>query len=122
MPVIAPANPPKIVPKIKATKQVITIIFVIVGYDPNSGIMGTLVKTTFSGLSVLFPTTIAVLYWNKATKIGCIASIIIGEISVGLFYLEILPSFGLLPAIWSVFISAVILILLSLIQKQPKKL
>jgi SSS family solute:Na+ symporter len=92
---------------------IITIIFVIIGYDPNSGIMGTLVKTTFSGLSVLFPTTIAALYWKKATKYGCIASIIIGELSVLLFYLEIIPSFGFLPAIWSILISSVSLMIFS---------
>ena len=46
------------------------ILFVIAGYDTSVGIMGTLVKTTFSGLAVLCPTTIAVLYWKKVTKYG----------------------------------------------------
>lgn len=95
----------------------VTIIFVIGGYDASSGIMGTLVKTTFSGLSVLFPTTIAALYWSRATKNGCIASIILGEVSVALFYFEILPSFGLLSAIWSVLIASIVLIVISLIDR-----
>jgi SSS family solute:Na+ symporter len=92
------------------------IFFVILNYDPNEGIMGTLVKTTFSGLAVLCPTTIAALYWKKATKYGCIASIIIGEISIFLFQYEIIPTFGLLSAIWAIFISIIVLIIVSYIK------
>ncbi len=97
------------------------IIFVLMGYDPSTGIMGTLVKTTFSGLAVLCPTTIAVLYWKKATKYGCIASIIIGEISVFLFQYNVLPSFGFLSAIWAVLISTLVLVVFSLFIKERKK-
>lgn len=91
------------------------ILFVIGGYDPQVGIMGTLVSTTFSGLAVLCPTTIAALYWNKATKYGCISSIIFGEISIFLFQFGILPDYGFLSAIWGVLISIVSLVLISLI-------
>lgn len=90
------------------------ILFVIGGYDPQVGIMGTLVSTTFSGLAVLCPTTIAALYWNKATKYGCISSIIFGEISIFLFQFGILPDYGFLSAIWGVLISIVSLVLISL--------
>src|SRR4030042_1303712 len=38
----------------------------------------TLTKTTFTGLAVLFPTTVAVLYWKRVTKWGCIGSIVAG--------------------------------------------
>jgi SSS family solute:Na+ symporter len=92
------------------------IFFVIFNYNPTEGIMGTLVKTTFSGLAVLCPTTIAALYWKKATKYGCIASILIGEISIFLFQYEIIPTFGLLSAIWAIFISIIVLILVSYIK------
>ena len=90
------------------------IIFVVTGYDTNVGIMGTLVKTTFSGLAVLCPTTIAVLYWKKVTKYGCISSIVIGEISVFLYQYNFLPGFGFLPAAWAIFISIIVLIIVSL--------
>ncbi len=93
------------------------IVFVVAGYDPKVGIMGTLVDTTFSGLAVLCPTTIAVLYWKKVTKYGSIASIIIGEISVFLFQYKFLPSFGFLPAIWAVLISIIMLIFVSYLTK-----
>jgi len=96
------------------------IIFVVTGFDPNVGIMGTLVKTTFSGLAVLCPVTLAVLYWKNVTKWACILSIIIGEICVFLFQYEYLPSFGLLSAVWAVLIAVIILIAVSLMEEKIK--
>jgi len=93
------------------------ILFVIGGFDPKVGIMGTLVSTTFSGLAVLCPTAIAALYWKRATKYGCIASIILGEITVFLFQLKILPSYGFLSAIWGIIIAIVVLIIVSYLSK-----
>lgn len=95
------------------------ILFVIGGYDPKVGIMGTLVSTTFSGLAVLCPTTIAALYWKRATKHGCIASIIVGEISIFLFQFKLLPSHGFLSAIWGILIAIIVLVFVSYIS-QPK--
>ncbi|MGF3555293.1 MAG: sodium:solute symporter family transporter [Thermoplasmatota archaeon] len=89
------------------------VFFVIGGYDPYEGIMGTLVKTTFSGLVVLCPTTIAALYWKKATKYGCIFSILIGEFSIILFHYKILPDFGFLPGILALIISSFVLVIVS---------
>jgi len=96
------------------------ILFVITKYDPSEGIMGTLVKTTFSGLAVLCPTTIAALYWKKATKYGCIASIFVGEFSIFLFQFNMLPTFGLLSAIWAIAISIVVLVIVSYLTKLHK--
>jgi SSS family solute:Na+ symporter len=89
------------------------IIFVVAGYDSKVGIMGTLVSTTFSGLAVLCPTAIAALYWKRATKYGCISSIIIGEISIILFQYSFFPTFGFLSAIWAILIAIVVLIIVS---------
>jgi len=89
------------------------VLFVIGGYNPNEGIMGTLVKTTFSGLVVLCPTTIAALYWKKATKYGCIASILVGEFSIVLFHYKLLPDFGFLPGILALIIAVIVLVIIS---------
>lgn len=97
---------------------IFAILFVIGGYDPSVGIMGTLVKTTFSGLAVLCPTTIAALYWKRATKWGCIISIIGGEISIFLFQFKLIPNHGFLSAIWAIFISIIFLIVVSYITKK----
>jgi SSS family solute:Na+ symporter len=96
------------------------ILFVIGGYDPSVGIMGTLVSTTFSGLAVLCPTTIAALYWKRATKFGCISSIIIGEISIFLFQFNLIPSFGFLSAIWGILIAIIVLVIISYITPKNK--
>ena len=93
--------------------SIFSIWFVLAGYDPNEGIMGTLVKTTFSGLAVLCPTTIAALYWKKATKYGCIASILSGEILIFFFQFGFLPTYGFLSAIWGIFASIIVLIVVS---------
>jgi solute:Na+ symporter, SSS family len=91
------------------------ILFVVLGYDPSVGIMGTLVKTTFPGLAVLFPTVIGVLYWKKVTKYGCVASILFGELSVFLIEYQVVPSFGILSGIWGVGVAVIILIIGSLV-------
>ena len=93
--------------------SIFSIWFVLAGYDPNEGIMGTLVKTTFSGLAILCPTTIAALYWKKATKYGCIASILSGEILIFIFHFGFLPTYGFLSAIWGILTSIVVLIVVS---------
>ena len=97
------------------------ILFVIGGFDEKVGIMGTLVSTTFSGLAVLCPTTIAALYWKRATKYGCIASIIVGEISIFLFQFKIFPSYGFLSAIWGILIAIIVLVFVSYISQQKGK-
>lgn len=96
------------------------ILFVIGGYDPKVGIMGTLVSTTFSGLAVLCPTTIAALYWKRATKYGCISSIVIGEISIFLFQFKLIPNLGFLSAIWGIMIAIIVLIIVSYLTPNKK--
>ncbi len=62
----------------------------------------TLTKTTFTGLAVLFPTTVAALYWKRANKWGCMASIAAGELLYAGFYFGVVPasySWGFLPVV-----------------------
>ena len=94
---------------------IFSIAFLIFGYDVKTGIMGILVKTTFSGLVVLAPSIIATLYWKRTTKWGCIASIVGGEAIVFLYALFPLPSFGFLPSMISFFFSSFLLFIFSLI-------
>jgi len=78
----------------------------------------TLTKTTFTGLAVLFPTTVAALYWRKATKWGCVTSIVSGELTYAGFYYDIIPadwSGGFLPVIPVILVSVAVLILVSLV-------
>lgn len=95
----------------------VAILFILAGYDPEVGIMGTLVKTTFSGLAVLCPTTLAVLYWKNVTKYGCMGSILVGEAMVFLFEYTDLPTFGFLSALWAVGIATLVLIIGSILTR-----
>lgn len=56
----------------------------------------------FTGLAVLFPTTIACLYWRRATAASCIASIAIGQLMLLGFHYDVIPegwAVGFLPVV-----------------------
>jgi len=81
-------------------------------------IFETLTKTTFTGLAVLFPTTVAALYWKRVTKWGCIGSILAGELTYVGFYFGIIPAeakFGFLEVMPVVAVSVVVLVAVSLL-------
>ena len=73
----------------KQIGRILIIILAIIGlalaYDPPDTIFD-IVSQAFTGLAVLFPTTVAVLYWDRVRANSCIVSIIIGEILVGWSY------------------------------------
>ena len=73
----------------KKTGRALVIILAIIGlflaYDPPDTIFD-IVSQAFTGLAVLFPTTVAVLYWNRVRANSCIISIIAGEVLVGWSY------------------------------------
>jgi SSS family solute:Na+ symporter len=64
---------------------VLAIIGLMLAYDPPDTIF-TIVSQAFTGLAVLFPTTVAVLYWDRIRANSCIVSIVVGEILVGWSY------------------------------------
>ena len=101
--------------------SVFAVVFVIGGYDPSVGIMGTLVSTTFSGLAVLCPIVLAVLYWSKVTELGCIIAIVIGEASVFLMQYGSFSLLGFLPAIWGIVLSSIVLVVVSLFHQKMQK-
>jgi SSS family solute:Na+ symporter len=65
---------------------------------------------TFSGLAVLFPVTLAALWWRRTNAWAGFASILAGETIVVLYHFKLLPSFGLLPAIPAVAAAALVLV------------
>ena len=64
---------------------ILAIIGLVLAYDPPDTIFD-IVSQAFTGLAVLFPTTVAVLYWKRVKANSCIISIIVGEILVGWSY------------------------------------
>ena len=73
----------------KQIGRILIIILAIIGlalaYDPPDTIFD-IVSQAFTGLAVLFPTTVAVLYWDRVKANSCIISIIVGELLVGWSY------------------------------------
>ncbi len=89
--------------------------------------VSTLVAITtfaFTGIGVLYPATIAALYWKRATKWGAISSVLIGEaVSILLTY-KILPSsfnLGSLPILPGILCAVVALIAVSYLTPPPDK-
>lgn len=61
-----------------------------IAYHPPDT-MFVIAKETFTGFSVLFPTTIALLHCKKVPVNGCIASIILGEGILAANYMGLIP-------------------------------
>ena len=81
----------------------------------------------FSGFSALFPVIFAALYWKRTTKEGAIASIIAALVA-WLYYFhksgyggEYMVGPGIVPAAICFAVSAIILVLISLVTKPPSK-
>ena len=70
---------------------------------------------TFTGLAVLFPVTLAAVYWRKTNPWAGLASILVGEALVVLYHFKLLPAFGLLPVVPVTVSTAAVLIAGSLL-------
>ena len=69
----------------------------------------------FTGLAVLFPVTLAAVYWRKASAGAGLASILVGEALVVLYHFRLLPTFGFLPVIPVAVVTTLVLVVGSLI-------
>ncbi|HEX9907996.1 MAG TPA: sodium:solute symporter family protein [Thermoplasmata archaeon] len=101
----------------KALVVGLSLLGLAIALSSVESIFDTLTKTTFTGLAVLFPTTVAALYWKRATKWGCVASIIAGELVYAGFYFGTIPSdytFGFLSVVPVIAVTAVVLVGVSL--------
>lgn len=99
---------------------ILAIIGLILAYNPPATIL-TIATQAFTGLAVLFPTTIAALYGKNIHPLSCIISIVVGEAMLIGFLLEIIPkswTFGFLPVIPIVMVSTLIIIIGTLISSK----
>lgn len=102
----------------------LAITGLLLAYKPPATIFD-IARETFTGLAVLFPTSIAALYWRRTSAASCFASILIGEALVAAFHYNWLPdslTFGFLPVIPVVFVSSVIIVLGSLLWPSQRTL
>ncbi len=70
---------------------------------------------TFTGLAVLFPVTLAAIYWPRANPWAAFASILAGEALVALYHFKLLPAFGFLPVIPVTIVATLVLVAGSLV-------
>jgi SSS family solute:Na+ symporter len=70
---------------------------------------------TFTGLVVLFPVTLAAVYWRNTNAWAGFASITVGETLVVLYHFKLLPAFGFLPVIPVILVTTLVLVVGSLL-------
>jgi len=96
---------------------VLAVLGLVLAYRPPATIL-EIATQTFTGLSVLFPTTIATLYWPATRPLACLLSILTGEALLLGYASGLIPdslAFGFLPVVPIFIISTVIIILGSLL-------
>lgn len=92
---------------------VLAVLGLALAYQPPATIL-EIATQAFTGLSVLFPTTVAVLYWKATRPLACLVSILAGESLLAGYATGLIPdslSFGFLPVV-PVFITASLIVIL----------
>jgi SSS family solute:Na+ symporter len=96
---------------------VLAALGLALAYQPPATIL-EIATQAFTGLSVLFPTTVAVLYWKATRPLACLLSILAGESLLAGYATGLIPdslTFGFLPVVPIFITSSLIVILGSLL-------
>ena len=96
---------------------VLALVGLAVALNPPQTIFA-IATEAFTGLAILFPTTIAALYWKRATGGACIASIVVGELMLVGFHYGVIPpswSAGFLPVTPIIAVTTAVLVVGSLV-------
>jgi len=107
--------------------RIILIFLFLFGFLIALRPVSTLVAITtsaFTGIGVLYPATLAALYWKRATKWGAISSVLAGEVVSVLLIYKILPSsfnLGSLPILPGIICALIALIGVSYLTSPPNK-
>jgi SSS family solute:Na+ symporter len=94
----------------------LALLGLAIAYQPPVTIL-EIATQAFTGLAVLFPTTLATLYWRRTRPRACLVSILVGEALLVGFATGAIPAslaLGFLPVIPIVLISSAIVVLGSL--------
>ena len=86
-----------------------------IAYRPVAAILQVATET-FTGLAVLFPVTLAMVYCRRTNAWAGLASILVGETMVVLYHFKLLPAFGFLPVIPVILIVTLVLVAGSLLR------
>jgi SSS family solute:Na+ symporter len=92
---------------------VLALIGLALAWKPPATIL-EIATHAFTGLAVLFPTTIATLYWSSTRPGACMASILVGEALLLGYATDAIPaawSFGFLPVVPILAVSTLVLVI-----------
>ncbi|MGE5542900.1 MAG: sodium:solute symporter family transporter, partial [Bacillota bacterium] len=115
--------------KLVKTGKMWTAVFLVggmlVGYYAKDAYLVVLLTLLSLSLSAtLFPVAVAALFWPRANKQGVIAGLVAGTI-VGVKMLlvgpEFDPVFGIYGGVWSMLVTAVVMVIVSLLTPATKK-
>lgn len=107
----------------RALIVVLSIMGLAIAYQPPATIFA-IATEAFTGLAVLFPTTVAALYWKRVTPAACIASILVGQALLFGYHYEIIPAgltLGFLPLIPILALSSAVLVGVTLARSVPRQ-
>lgn len=96
---------------------VLAMLGLAIAYRPPATIL-EIATQAFTGLAVLFPTTVATLYWPRTNATSCIVSILVGEALLVGFHSDLLSAsltLGFLPLIPILVICTLIILLGSVV-------
>ncbi|UCG42902.1 MAG: sodium:solute symporter family protein [candidate division WOR-3 bacterium] len=93
---------------------VLALVGLVLALRPVATIL-QIATEAFTGLAVLFPVTVAGIYWKRTNPWAGLASILVGEGLVVLYHYKLLPTFGLLPVIPVVLAAGLVLVFGSLV-------
>ncbi|MBD3285955.1 sodium:solute symporter family protein, partial [candidate division WOR-3 bacterium] len=94
---------------------ILVVVLILTGFDKRMDFFTLLTKTSFAGLIVLTPATVAALYFRKVPGWAVVASIIAGEGAVVAIWFGWLPTFGLVAGIVALIVAVTILALAYLV-------
>jgi len=90
----------------------LALLGLAIAYHPPATII-EIATQAFTGLAVLFPTTLATLYWRRTRPLACVVSILAGETLLVGFATGVIPeslAFGFLPVVPIVLLSGAIIV------------
>lgn len=106
----------------RGSVMVISIIAYLLALDPNSTVMG-LVSYAWAGFGSSFgPVILLSLFWKRLTMRGAVSGMIVGGATVILWEnISILSGTGLYSIIPGFFIALAVIVIVSLLDKEPSK-
>ncbi len=103
----------------RATVIVVSVIAVLIGLDPNNFVLD-MVAYAWAGFGAAFgPTLVISLFWNRMTRNGALAGIIVGGITVLVW--KQLALFGLYEIVPGFILSCIAIYVVSLLDAPPSK-